>query len=129
MRRKSYCIDLPPIPWQRTRLNGHRFYDGQAHDKVVCGISLSKQHDNDIFFDGPVHLDVIFYMPYSTNKKKNNEVYHIVRADLDNLIKFLLDCAHDILFKDDKIVCSISAKKIYDTHPRTEFTLTELEAL
>lgn len=127
MRSKSYCINLPPIPWQRPRLNGKRFFDGQQQDKVSFGLYLAQQHGNDPLFDCPLHLDVTFFMPYPSKGIRKYGLYHVNRSDLDNLIKFLLDLSHDILFKDDKIICSMIAKKIYDRKPRTEFTLTELE--
>lgn len=46
------------------------------------------------------------------------------KPDLDNLIKFYLDVANEILYKDDKQIISINANKWYSQNPRTEFTIT-----
>lgn len=128
LRNKSYVIDINPIPWQRARINGNRFYDAQKQDKNSFGLFLLNQHNNEPLFDKPVHLDVIFYMPIpkSITQRKSSR-YHSTFPDLDNLCKFLLDAIKDILIIDDRIICSLSAKKIYDKHARTEVLIKEIE--
>lgn len=46
--------------------------------------------------------------------------------DIDNLMKFVLDAAKDILYDDDRIVCILQGTKLYDLNPRVELTVTEL---
>jgi|ERR1700761_4119439 len=127
MRTKSYCIKLSPIPWKRPSLNGNRFYDAQAKDKLAFGLFLAKQHNDEPLFDTAVHLDIIFYMriPKKGTARLPNAP-HYIKPDLDNLCKFLLDAIKDVIILDDRIICSLSAKKVYDKVPRTELVITEV---
>lgn len=127
VRSKSYCIKIPPIAWQRARLNGQRFFDGQTKEKVAFGLYLNQQHNDESLFSNPITLDVVFYMAQPKSlKDRKGTMYHSTKPDLDNLIKFLLDSIKDVLIVDDKIICSIYAKKVYDKEPRTEFVITEV---
>lgn len=127
LRSKTYTIKLNPIPWQRARLSGNRFFDAQKEDKLSFGLYLNKQHGFDPIFSNPIHMDVTFYMPIPKSiKKRKSSLYHSTFPDLDNLCKFLMDAIKDVLVIDDKIICSLSAKKMYDKEPRTEIVITEV---
>ncbi len=41
------------------------------------------------------------------------------KPDLDNYIKFYLDCANGVLFADDSQVYALTARKFYSDNPRT----------
>jgi Holliday junction resolvase RusA-like endonuclease len=56
--------------------------------------------------------------------KRPNNSYHFFKPDIDNLLKFVLDAASGILYKDDSQICCISAVKRYHVNSRTEITLT-----
>jgi len=57
--------------------------------------------DEDIpMIEGPINVDVTFYL------KGNKD------TDLDNLLKALLDGLEGILYKNDKMITSITAHKI-----------------
>lgn len=71
-----------------------------------------------------------FYMPVpkSWSQKKrlaalNGDISHNCKPDLDNLIKFYLDCMNKIIFNDDAKVIHISAQKIYGLEPRTKIRI------
>lgn len=128
MRMKEYIVPIRPISWMRPRINGKRFYDGQNADKVAFGLHLLNQHNNEPLFSKPISLEVIFYMPIAPTKKERVESsWHSIVPDIDNLCKFLEDAIKDVLITDDRIICSLSAKKVYSKQPRTEFTIRELE--
>lgn len=130
LRSKSYVLIGHPIAWQRVHFNSNNvhFYDGQIKDKVNIGIELGNQHGDEPLFDRPISFDVVFYMRIpSKYVRKKPPTYHTNCPDTDNLIKFLLDVSQDVLFTNDKIVCCLSAKKLYASSSRTEFTITELE--
>jgi len=129
MREKSYIIPLKPISWKRVGLSGTRFYDQQVNDKIAYGLYLLKSHGNDDMFNNPIELDVTFYMTTAQQKIKQIKKHHASTPDLDNLIKLLLDAIVDTktIVSDDKIISVIHAKKVYDSKPRTEFTIRELE--
>lgn len=128
MRSKTYIIPQPPRPWQRARMHGTKFFDGQIQEKIAYGLYMENQHDNEAVFSKPIHLDVTFFMqiPKSICKRKDT-LYHYSKPDIDNLVKFLLDSARNVIIQDDKIICSLIAKKVYDNNPRTEFIITEIE--
>jgi Holliday junction resolvase RusA-like endonuclease len=128
-----YIIPGDPVPLARARI-GHgakRMYDSQKELKMHAGIIVNSQHKSDTFLEGPLHLDVTFFMriPRKIHTKRNLErthTYHYCRPDLSNLIKFVEDAVQSILFHDDAQICCITARKIYHQEPRTEFTLKQL---
>ena len=118
---------MQPMAWQRARINGKHFFDIQAKDKLCFSIHLQSQHDNDPLFTTAIAIDIVFYMPYKSVKKERDKVkVHCSTPDLDNLCKFALDAMKGVVFKDDRLVSHLSAKKVYDKKPRTEFTITEI---
>lgn len=126
----SYIIDGKPMPLSRPRFSNGVVYDSQKATKNRVSFELKAQHDGPVF-TGPLRLDVIFYMPVpdSMRRKKEDKVTytpHFKKPDIDNLIKFLLDCSNGILFEDDSQIAIINASKIYSNLGRTEFTITEL---
>lgn len=119
-----YIINGDPVPLSRPRFaEGGRVYDPQKNQKLMMGIALSSQHDEKPLLTGPLELSVTFFFKVS---KRNRKGYHSCRPDLDNCIKMILDVANSILFADDSQIASIIAQKMYDTIPRTEFSLREL---
>lgn len=137
----KYTFTIPgnPIPLARARINPkaffgsakHKMWDPQKELKLVTAITLQNQFDKAGFFTGPIHLDVIFYMPIPKciSKKKKESIcgtHHIAKPDLDNLVKFICDSAHGILYHDDSLIASITTKKLYDLDPRTVFTLESI---
>ena len=128
-REKAYRLDVPPISWQRAKLSGNRFYDGQKADKVKCGLLLLRQHGDEPLFNTACEMFIVFFMPIPASKKKRNKSnYHSTVPDIDNLIKFNLDMIRGVIITDDRILSSIKAFKVYDDGegPRTEFTIKEL---
>lgn len=69
-------------------------------------------------------------IPNSASKRKQAELdgkYHTGRPDTDNMIKYYLDLCLNVVLEDDAIVSKITAQKIYDQNPRTQFTLMEIK--
>lgn len=68
--------------------------------------------------------DFTFYMPipktdptWKKNLKKWDLISPNVKPDLDNLEKFYLDCANEIVFPDDRMIVICSKKKKYHSNP------------
>ena len=129
----TYKIAGDPVALQRPRVlrSGHT-YNPQAKEQEDARIQLRLQHRSSCPHICPLAISITFYMeiPKSTSKKKRSTIVsspHSKRPDIDNLIKFVLDAANTIIFSDDSLVYSVTAQKIYDTIPRTEFTITPLE--
>jgi Holliday junction resolvase RusA-like endonuclease len=133
-RYKHYVIKGDPVALARVRFSRvGGIYDSQKHIKVVWGIDLQRQHNEEPFFSGPLFMDVIFYFPIPKNcsRKRAKELagqYHISKPDSSNLLKFVEDVATKILYNDDCIIAYHCVEKLYDdgNGPRTEFVLREL---
>ncbi len=126
----KFLIKDTPIPLQRPRMTGTHCWDSQKQQKMVVGIQLNTQFCDSAFFEGPLLIELNFFFPLPkrlSNKARIEKMGspHITTPDLDNLVKFYLDCANDILYKDDATVAQIITKKMYGI-PHTEMIVTEL---
>ncbi len=141
-------IEIPgkPIPLARPRFfaQGSKFgaRDGQKVEKSVvrglmvkslgealnCEIKASvidaSKVASAIAFS--VSMQFTFLFPKSWSKKKiKNSIcmdflpVHAVKPDIDNLVKFYLDCATGIIWDDDAKVCGLSANKCYGNEEKT----------
>lgn len=127
---KLYILNGSPVPLARTRVGYKRVWDSQKDCKLIHGLSLRQQHDDEPLFEGPLHMDLMFYMDMPCNPKRRemlNHTYHYGRPDIDNLIKFVADVSNGIIFTDDCIISSISAIKKYDEVPRTEIKIRRMD--
>jgi Holliday junction resolvase RusA-like endonuclease len=106
-----------------------------------------KENYDGRYFDGAICVKVTFYMrtpqnvsnkPSERAKDKTKQLYskyiserlwHVKKADLDNLIKSLFDSISksEIVWSDDNIVCDLRAKKLYSPNPRIEIEIEEIE--
>jgi len=131
LRSKTYVIDCNPIPWQRAGINSQaaRFFDRQKQDKIAFGLYILSQHGNSPLFEGPLLVEATFYMPIPKTGFKKGTLWHCKKADADNFLKFLFDSITntEAVWNDDCQVSKIITSKIYDKHPRTIFTISELE--
>lgn len=125
---RTYVIPGNPVPLARPRISRYNtLWDDQKAAKLAAGMVVRNQHNDSPYFNGPIELKMVFYLPLpKVERKKHPKLYHIFRPDLDNLIKFVCDIATDVLYQDDCIISSIEAKKVYDKNPRTVFTIIKL---
>lgn len=131
-RSGHYTISGAPIPLARPRFSGTVVYDPQKSLRFAKAIELKAQHNHTWQFEGPLHMELIFYMPIAKSLSKirrtqTNHKVHSKKPDLSNLIKFVEDVATDILFTDDSLIASIRAFKLYSNDPRTELSLYEID--
>ena len=68
----------------------------------------------------PVFLTIYFHVniPKSLPKKRL-AIGPVRKPDIDNMIKFVMDCANGIFWHDDAQVVHVEATKIYDANPKT----------
>jgi len=128
MREKRYILLGDPTPLARARMGNQKMWDSQKEHKLVAGLHLRQQHNDEPFFEGPILLEMSFYLKRPLTGPNRKRHYHSFRPDLDNLIKFIADISNGVLYDDDCIIASITARKIYDEEPRSEFTVRELYA-
>lgn len=131
MNLHKITITIPgkPIPLKRSRSSKqtNKHYDPQKQEKLFYGLHMKKQFKCEPLCC-PIELQLQFHMPIpsSLSKKKQLELEekpHTKRVDLDNLIKFTLDAANNILYTDDSLVYSIAAQKTYSKEPKTIITI------
>ncbi len=117
-------INGTPIPYARPRVTSRVTYDPRSKDKSrIKKILLAKGFEP---FQIPLRVNLIFelYIPKSASKKKQLEMKEgkikpSKKPDLDNLIKFILDCSNGILFSDDSQILEIIASKRFSDNPST----------
>lgn len=126
---RIYTIPGNPIALKRARYchRTRKIYNSQRNELLVLSLNIESQHDNAPLYEGPLHLDVTFFMPIKTSNAKKQKsminTYHMFKPDVDNLVKLVADISTGILYKDDALIASISARKVYALEPRTEFTI------
>lgn len=149
-------LNIEPKPQTRPRFSKFGTYEDPKMKawRRECS-RLIEQEYNGQFFDGPVSVNVTFYMkaPLSVSKEPTpksrakawetfkkfigEKLWHTRKPDIDNLIKALFDSISNagynkvdkkgIVWTDDSIVCKLRAQKRYSNNPRIEFEIKELE--
>lgn len=124
----KYIIEGSPVPLARARYGQRKVWDSQKELKLIAGINLKNQHGNNPLFIGPLHLTVFFFIeiPASRYRQRLSLKPHFYKPDLSNLLKFIEDIATGIIYHDDALIAHVTAYKLYDVKPRTEFTIEEM---
>ena len=106
----------------------HRFargfvYDPSSKDKKIAIQQIKEQFTGKPYTDA-LKIRFVFHIKrpkahfrtgkYSNELKKTAPVYHIKRPDVDNYVKFYMDCMNNVVYLDDSQVIDIYAKKEYD---------------
>jgi Holliday junction resolvase RusA-like endonuclease len=120
----KFILDGEPIPQARHRTvnvkGKNRNYDPLAGHKTVDRLHLAQHAMNNpyIAYKDYYHVNFVFYfkVPNSDSKKVRalkleNALTHSVKPDVDNCIKYLLDCMNGVFFSDDKKVVKIQSEK------------------
>lgn len=130
-------IPYNPIAKKRPRFarvgKGYKVYSLQVEQENAFKWEIKSQYRGKPL-ECAVAVSIIFYMyiPKSITKGKRllmqqNVIHHTKKPDIDNLVKFVLDCMNGIIFKDDTQVVILTAKKWYGDNPRTEIVVDELK--
>ena len=133
LNNDTIAISLPgdPITKMRPRFARKKWkvrtFDQQSEEKETVRWKLKARMMNRYPTEGPLALSLVcvFHRPASRTKLK--EIFHSVKPDLDNLIKWIGDVGNGILWYDDKQIVSIAATKIYGEHPRTIITVSKVD--
>lgn len=132
-------ITLPgnPIALKRPRFFKGNVFNSQEKEMEETFWDIKWQMPKNIYgssiapLAGPLKVHIVFYMPIppSTPKPKKLRMsgqLHTKRPDIDNMIKWVLDCGNVAAWADDSIICHLSALKVYDSSPRTVITIEEI---
>lgn len=117
-------IDGNPIPYARVRVTRYSTYNPRYNEKKRIASLLSSYQFKKL--TEPLKANLIFSLPIpkSTSKKNRalmleHKIVPTKKPDIDNLVKFILDCANGVLFEDDKQIVQLVASKRYSESPST----------
>lgn len=121
-----FTIPGPPTPLNRPRAarrNGlFRMYDSQKNQKnEVIKILKNQFPRNPLSSCLRVSMD-FYHQPSKSDKEANLKLWNINKnscQDIDNLIKFYLDCGNNLIWKDDRQICILESKKMFSKNPCT----------
>ena len=106
----------------------HRFargfvYDPSSKDKKIAIQQIKEQFTGKPYTDA-LKIKFVFHIKrpkahfrtgkYSNELKKTAPVYHTKRPDIDNFVKFYMDCMNKVVYLDDSQVIELRAVKEYD---------------
>lgn len=130
MEQVSFIVMGQPVPKARARTvrKGGRTWSFTPKkvvvwEKVIKG-EAAKHFEEP--FEGPVALELVFYMRRPKSRRK--DAFVVTTPDLDNLEKAFLDGLNEVVYNDDKQVVAKSAVKRYVVtgEPRVEVKVTAL---
>ena len=118
MEIQKFRIVFPgkPIPLSRPRLGRFKVYDPQFSLKKKIIQCLMQQKHAWKKIDGPICIDFEFRMPipkYKQKDKNMENVYHVIRPDVSNMVKFYEDVCQGHVYDNDSQVVEITARKVY----------------
>ncbi len=121
-------IEIPgtPIALKRPRFGDGKVFDSQTRDKSVVRLLMRSNHVPCVDLYCNVSLTFVF------SSHDSLELWGAklpTKQDLDNLIKWTLDCGNGILWSDDRLIVAINAEKRYDKKAYTLIEITPLETM
>lgn len=124
-----YCIMGDPTLISNSHYARGRVFNVLHETRLVLYTTINNQHDDQLLFIGPLHLNVTFYFPYPSNFQKNKAAkhYHTCKPSLEDSVKCLASLCKGICYTSNYAIASMQAEKVYDKNPRTEFTLQEIK--
>lgn len=135
----SFIVPGNPQPQGRPRAGkrGNKIimYDPKESKEYKQYVALiAKQHAPKTLLEGPlsVRLKIYRQIPKSTTKK-DRALYieglkrPVVKADIDNYSKSVLDAINNIIYKDDSQIVDLYASKFYSDNPRVEIEIREID--
>lgn len=135
MQGKTWVIPGKPVPWRRAGAQGKRRFTYPAQAAQMQAIRLLSGGGDPIPKGTPVVVRMAFYYNRPKNQRRANgelkdsaPAYHMVKPDIDNLEKLVLDSLSGVVYEDDAQVVQVFAQKGYtDGDERTTINIDILE--
>ena len=130
MNRIEFTINGECVPKARPRFSkfGHVYTTPKtrAYENIVKSTAI----DNRVpCVTTALRVELIIYksIPKSFSKAKRKQanegkIFPVVKPDIDNYVKSVLDGLNGVLFVDDKQIVDFRAVKRYSDNPRVEVT-------
>ena len=132
----KFTIPGKPVGKGRPRVTKNGTYTPQKtkdYQKLVGSIA-ELEADNYFMFDEPLVATILCYYPiprsmpkYKRKMIEEGTLYPIVKPDLDNVAKAILDALNSIVYKDDNQVVELHIKKLYSDDPRVIVKIEVIE--
>lgn len=120
----SHTFHIDPVAKGRPRFGKGFTYTPAKTKKFESTIKqLAKKAILGDPIKGALSVSVLFYMQ---KPKTTKNLLPVVRPDLDNLLKGLLDALNGIFFEDDSQICFLNAKKIYGSVGKIEISIERI---
>jgi len=100
-----------------------RTYDQQSEEKNTARWLMKAKMPFEPF-ECPLHVEMDFHF---TRPKSVKRLFHTVKPDVDNLVKFVLDNGNGVVWIDDKQIVKITARKCYDKEAKTVIRVREAD--
>lgn len=112
----TILLEMPPVAKGRPRFGNGRTYTPRATRTFEASAkALMRSQFIMQPLVGPVSVEIEFV--FQRPQRPKHKTAHIVKPDLDNLIKSVCDAAVGVLFEDDSQVCEVKARKMYAESP------------
>jgi uncharacterized protein yqaN len=130
MKRIEFTINGECVPKARPRFSkfGHVYTTPKtrAYENIVKSTAI----DNRVpCVTTALRVEIVIYksIPKSFSKAKRKQaeegkIFPVVKPDIDNYVKSVLDGLNGVLFMDDKQIVDFRAIKKYSGNPRVEVT-------
>lgn len=126
-----FTVPGAPVPWQRARQNGKRFFTDPKVQAYKDEVAIRAKAAGAKPFESPCTLVITAVMPIPTSwsarrrqEALEGQIKHTVKPDWDNLGKGISDALNGVAWKDDSQVYWSNVRKTYGENPRTEVTIS-----
>lgn len=137
----SFFVDGVPQPQGSKRhvgngrmiesAKGLKAWRREVTDAAV--LAMADRH----WLDGALFLSAVFYLPrpkghyragrYAGQLRDSAPVWHVVKPDVDKLVRALGDAMTGIVYQDDSRIAGCLPLKVYGDRPGVRITVTQLE--
>lgn len=122
-RIKKYVVSGNPITIGNKK---RQFHEGMIENGSLWELLLEKQHGEEPLFDSPIKVKANFFfsniLQKSRAKKKD---LHATYPSIEELSRFLLEMMKNRVIKDPRLICSMTANKLYAPQAYTEIFIEE----
>jgi len=131
----KFTIPGKPVGKGRPRVTKNGTYTPQkTKDYQTLVEKIAWSETKCYFIDEPLVATILCYYPipksmpkYKRKMIEEGTLYPIVKPDLDNVAKAILDALNDIVYKDDNQVVELHIKKLYSDIPRVVVKIEVVE--
>ena len=126
----QFFVPGKPLSLKRHRFSRGRCYNPSAKDQRAWSTRAIKFRPPELL-EGPLEVSLDFVMPrpkfHSTMKSPPS--FHILKPDVDNLAKFVLDCMNKTFYNDDCQVVTLLCRKVYGSETGTHVSIKNVVTL